>query len=216
MLLQLSHKQKIGFCWLFLCCQQRITCPALMIKTENSPLLRGSHPCKRSAVWMVCISIKNCNSLQFQCAYLIYAPLKGKHTINFIQYYECTQSCGLHLEAGTIVCLWAEWQLNSQKNLPQALKKYLNKLMQSQRALELQINTAEGTLLKIESYCITVSCICKSFVGIKSAMGAFSPQTPNHLNQSCLLQQIKSSGLHNTTLPMQSFTYLTTHFSQPS
>lgn len=61
-------------------------------------------------------------------------------------------------------------------------------------------------LLKIGSYCITLSCICKSFVGIKSAIGAFSPQIPNHLNQSCFLQQIKSSGLHNTMLPMQSFT----------
>lgn len=37
-------------------------------------------------------------------------------------------------------------------------------------------------------------------------MEAFCPRTPNHLNQSCYLQQIKSFGLHNTNLPMQSFT----------
>lgn len=36
---------------------------------------------------------------------------------------------------------------------------------------------------------------------------------PNHLNQSSFLQQIRSSGLHSTTLPMQSFTcyYMSQH-----
>lgn len=36
---------------------------------------------------------------------------------------------------------------------------------------------------------------------------------PNHLNQSCFLQRTKSSGLHNTILPMQSFTcyYMSYH-----
>lgn len=67
--------------------------------------------------------------------------------------------------------------------------------------------------LKTGSCCITLSCTCKSFIDIKSAMGAFCPQTPNHLNQSCFLQQIKFSGLHNTTLSMQSFTcyYVSDH-----
>lgn len=58
-------------------------------------------------------------------------------------------------------------------------------------------------LLKIGSYCITLSCICKSIAGIKSAMEAFSPQMPNL--QSCFPQQIKSSGLHNATLPCNPF-----------
>lgn len=136
---------------------------ALMIKTENSPLVRESHPCKRSAAWMICISIKE---LQFPPVPICLLNL-------------CTPKRKVYLEFYNV--LWVYTIL------------WLTLL-------------CIAKLLKIGPYCIMLSCIWKSFVGIKSAMGAFSPQMPNHLNQSCFLQQIKSSGLHNTTLPKQSFT----------